>query len=230
MVSSHELGIEVESLAHENNPDPPFLPESQPSSYEKEKTVEPSAPTEDSGKDDIIFSGEWEIISKEQVCLKHCSNNPKARKIQNDSKIPDYVRQNNAEAMSLLKMDFNHKIRKKTNKKHRTFEAAKDSRDKADEVMNVEVGHIDNQPPHTGSSPILNETIHDETPPASPQNIQAFQERETMKPDTMGQDMTDIIPDPEQEMSSSANFQGIFLSCMEEFGDILNYHSNITQQ
>ncbi|MBW0569250.1 hypothetical protein O181_108965, partial [Austropuccinia psidii MF-1] len=27
MVSSHELGIEVESLAHESNPDPPVLPE-----------------------------------------------------------------------------------------------------------------------------------------------------------------------------------------------------------
>ncbi|MBW0465749.1 hypothetical protein O181_005464 [Austropuccinia psidii MF-1] len=46
----------------------------------------------------------------------------------------------------------------------------------------------------------------------------------------MGQDMTDIIPDPEPEVSSSANFQAIILSCMEEFGDILNYHSNINQQ
>ncbi|MBW0498500.1 hypothetical protein O181_038215 [Austropuccinia psidii MF-1] len=27
MVSRHEVGIEVESLAHESNPDPPFLPE-----------------------------------------------------------------------------------------------------------------------------------------------------------------------------------------------------------
>ncbi|MBW0548806.1 hypothetical protein O181_088521 [Austropuccinia psidii MF-1] len=27
MGGSHELGIEVESLAHENNPDPPVLPE-----------------------------------------------------------------------------------------------------------------------------------------------------------------------------------------------------------
>ncbi|MBW0591925.1 hypothetical protein O181_131640 [Austropuccinia psidii MF-1] len=47
MVSSHELGIEVESLAHASNPDPPVLPESQPLSsqkpnfkiYEKEKNV-----------------------------------------------------------------------------------------------------------------------------------------------------------------------------------------------
>ncbi|MBW0556892.1 hypothetical protein O181_096607 [Austropuccinia psidii MF-1] len=47
LVSSHELGIEVESQAHESNPDPPVLPESQTQSsqkprsksYEKEKTV-----------------------------------------------------------------------------------------------------------------------------------------------------------------------------------------------
>ncbi|MBW0589400.1 hypothetical protein O181_129115, partial [Austropuccinia psidii MF-1] len=83
---------------------------------------------------------------------------------------------------------------KKTNKKCRTFEAAKDSQDQGDEMINVKVGNIDNQPPHTESPPILNETIHDETPPASPQNIQAFQERKTIKHDTMGQDMTDIIP------------------------------------
>ncbi|MBW0497212.1 hypothetical protein O181_036927 [Austropuccinia psidii MF-1] len=109
------------------------------------------------------------------------------------------------------------------------FEGAKYSRDQGDEVINVEVGHIDNQPlhtesqrvlnqtiqdepPHTESPPIHNETIHDETPPASPQNIQAFQKRETIKHDTMGQDMTDIIPDPEPKVSSSANFKGIFLS------------------
>ncbi|MBW0472019.1 hypothetical protein O181_011734 [Austropuccinia psidii MF-1] len=47
MVSSSELGIEVESQSHENNQDPPVVPESQPQSsqkpnfksYEKEKTV-----------------------------------------------------------------------------------------------------------------------------------------------------------------------------------------------
>ncbi|MBW0473543.1 hypothetical protein O181_013258 [Austropuccinia psidii MF-1] len=93
MVSSHELGIEVEILAHESNPDPPGLPEcehrfilnicrlskpdtfviafisAQPpsshkpnfKSYEKEKTVEPCAPTEDAGKDDVIFSGRWKL-------------------------------------------------------------------------------------------------------------------------------------------------------------------------
>ncbi|MBW0582458.1 hypothetical protein O181_122173 [Austropuccinia psidii MF-1] len=97
-------------------------------------------------------------------------------------------------------------------------------------MINVEVDHIDNKPRHTESLPILNETIHDETPPTSPQNIQAFQEREKIKHDTMGQDMTDIMHDPEPKVSFSANFQGIFLSCIEEFGDILNYHSNITQQ
>ncbi|MBW0530304.1 hypothetical protein O181_070019 [Austropuccinia psidii MF-1] len=52
----------------------------------------------------------------------------------------------------------------KTNKKHHTFEATKDSRDQGDEMINVEVGHIDNQPTHTESPPILNETIHDEPP------------------------------------------------------------------
>ncbi|MBW0549799.1 hypothetical protein O181_089514 [Austropuccinia psidii MF-1] len=77
---------------------------------------------------------------------------------------------------------------------------------------------------------ILNGTIHDETHHASPQNIQAFQERETIKHDKMGQEMTEVIPYPEPEVSSSANFQGILLFCMEEFGDIWNYHSNITQQ
>ncbi|MBW0552977.1 hypothetical protein O181_092692 [Austropuccinia psidii MF-1] len=46
----------------------------------------------------------------------------------------------------------------------------------------------------------------------------------------MGQDMTDIMPDPEPKVSSSTNLQGIFLSCIEEFGDILNDHSNITQE
>ncbi|MBW0468898.1 hypothetical protein O181_008613 [Austropuccinia psidii MF-1] len=234
-------------------------------SYEKENTVGPCAPTKDAGQDDVIFSGEVEIISKEQFVSNIAQTIPRLEKI------PDYVHQKIAEAMSLLKMDLNcnsitnsiqkhqngclqymgrQRIRKrpnihatkKTNKKCRTFEAAKDSLDQGDEMINVKVGHIDNQPPHTESPPILketlhdepphtesppilNETIHDKTPPASPQNIQAFQERETL-----GQDMTDIIPDPEPKVSSSAIFQGIFLAHMEEFGYILNYHSNITQQ
>ncbi|MBW0509248.1 hypothetical protein O181_048963 [Austropuccinia psidii MF-1] len=72
---------------------------------------------------------------------------------------------------------------KKTNKKHHTFEAKEDSRDQGDEMINVEVCHIYNQPLHIESFPILNETIHDETPSASPPNIQAFQERETIKHD-----------------------------------------------
>ncbi|MBW0523323.1 hypothetical protein O181_063038 [Austropuccinia psidii MF-1] len=96
--------------------------------------------------------------------------------------------------------------------------------------INVEVDHIANEPLHTESPVILNETINDETPPASPQSIQAFQERETIEHDTMGQDMNDIMLDPEPKVSSSANVQGIFLSYVEEFGDILNYHSNITQE
>ena len=66
------------------------------------------------------------------------------------------------------------------------------------------------QPQNFGNWQRPDETIHDETPPASPQNFQAFQERETIKHDTMAQDMTDIIPDPEPKVSLSANFQGIF--------------------
>ncbi|MBW0497650.1 hypothetical protein O181_037365 [Austropuccinia psidii MF-1] len=42
---------------------------------------------------------------------------------------------------------------KKTNKKHKTCEAVKDSWDQGDEMINVEVGHIYNQPPHTESPP-----------------------------------------------------------------------------
>ncbi|MBW0475077.1 hypothetical protein O181_014792 [Austropuccinia psidii MF-1] len=141
MVSSHELGIEVESLEHEINPNPPGLPEcecrfilnicslskpdtfvipfisAQPpspqkpnfKSYEKEKTVEHCAPTEDAGQDDVIFSGEVEIISKEKFVSSIAKTIPRVKKIQNDSKIPDYVHQKISEAISLLKMHLNHK-------------------------------------------------------------------------------------------------------------------------
>ncbi|MBW0541242.1 hypothetical protein O181_080957 [Austropuccinia psidii MF-1] len=259
MVSSHELGIEVERLAHESNPDPPVLLEcehrfilnifslskhdtfviafisAQPpslqkpnfKSYEKEKTVEPFAPIEDAGQDDVIFSGEVETISQEQFVSNIAQKIPRVEKIQNDSKNPDYVRQKIAEEMSLLKMNFNCKglgkrpninSTKKTNKKRRTFEAAKDSRDQGDDMINVELDHIDNEPPHTERPPILNETIHNETPPASAGNIQAFQERKTITQNKMGQDMTDIMPDLEPKVSSSDSFQGIFLSHIEEFG------------
>ncbi|MBW0496341.1 hypothetical protein O181_036056 [Austropuccinia psidii MF-1] len=46
----------------------------------------------------------------------------------------------------------------------------------------------------------------------------------------MVQDMTDIMPEPEPKISSSPNFQGIFFSHIEDFGEILTYHSNITQE
>ncbi|MBW0495426.1 hypothetical protein O181_035141 [Austropuccinia psidii MF-1] len=46
----------------------------------------------------------------------------------------------------------------------------------------------------------------------------------------MGQDVTDIMPDPEPKVSSSPNVQGIFLSHIDEFGDTFTYHSNITQE
>ncbi|MBW0564468.1 hypothetical protein O181_104183 [Austropuccinia psidii MF-1] len=42
---------------------------------------------------------------------------------------------------------------KSTNKKCRTFEAAKDAWDQGDDMINVEVDHIDNEPPHTESPP-----------------------------------------------------------------------------
>ncbi|MBW0540549.1 hypothetical protein O181_080264 [Austropuccinia psidii MF-1] len=97
MTTSHELGIEVESLAHESNPDPPVLPD-----------------------------------------------------CKGLGKIP------------------NINAGKKTNKKRHTFEATKDAWDQGDDMINVEVDHIDNEPLHTESPPILNEKIHDETPPPSP--------------------------------------------------------------
>ncbi|MBW0567553.1 hypothetical protein O181_107268 [Austropuccinia psidii MF-1] len=141
MVSSYELGIEVESLANESNPYPPVFPEcenrfilnigslskpdtffiaflsAQPpssekpnfESYEKENIVEPCAPTEDAGQDDVIFSGKVEIISKEQFVSNIAQTIPRLEKIQNYSKIPDYVCQKIAEAMSLLKMYLNCK-------------------------------------------------------------------------------------------------------------------------
>ncbi|MBW0537203.1 hypothetical protein O181_076918 [Austropuccinia psidii MF-1] len=229
MVSSPELEIEVESLEHESNPDPPVLPESfisaqhpgsqKPNfkSYEKGNTVEPCAPTEDAGQDDVIFSSEVEIISKEHFVSNIAQTIPRLEKIQNYSKIPDYAKD--------YKKRPNINATKNTNKKRHTFEAAKYAQDQGDYMINVEVDHLDNEPPHTESPPRLNETIHDEAPPASPQNIQAFQERETIK-----HDMTDIMPDPEPTVSSSANFQVILLSRIEEFGEILNYHSNITQE
>ncbi|MBW0463327.1 hypothetical protein O181_003042 [Austropuccinia psidii MF-1] len=119
MVSSNELGIETERQSHENNQDTPVLPESfissqSPSSqkpnfksYEKEKTVEPCAPTGDAGQDDIIFSGKVEIISKEQFVSNIAQTIPRLEKIQKGSKIIDYVHQNITEAMSLLKVDLN---------------------------------------------------------------------------------------------------------------------------
>ncbi|MBW0469229.1 hypothetical protein O181_008944 [Austropuccinia psidii MF-1] len=226
-------GIELESLAHEGNPDSPVLPECEhrfilnicslskhytfviafisaqhPSSqkpnfksYEKEKTVEPCAPTEDAGKDDIIFSGEVEITSKEQFVSNIAQTIPRLEEINNYNKISDAVHQKIAEAMSLLTMDWNHSplliqyknikmtayniwagvevgeslpegslvasgvpgkglgkrqninATKKTNKKCCTFEMAKDSRDQGDEIINVEVDHIDNEPPHTEIPP-----------------------------------------------------------------------------
>ncbi|MBW0486562.1 hypothetical protein O181_026277, partial [Austropuccinia psidii MF-1] len=126
-------------------------------SNEKEKTVEPCATTEDDGQDDVTFSGEVEIISKEQFVSNIGQTIPRLKKNQNDRKIPDFVCQKISEAMSLLKMDLNRKgLGKRPNinatkkkKRHRTFESAKDSQDQGDEMINVEVDHIDNEPLHT---------------------------------------------------------------------------------
>ncbi|MBW0573432.1 hypothetical protein O181_113147 [Austropuccinia psidii MF-1] len=150
MVRSHELGIEVEILAHESSSDPPVLPECEPrfflnicslskpdtfviasssaqppssqkpnfKSYVKEKTVEPCAPIDNPGQDDVIFSGEAEIISKEQFFSNTAQTIPRLEKIQNDSKNTDYVHQKIAEAMSLLKMDLNHKSITNSIQKH----------------------------------------------------------------------------------------------------------------
>ncbi|MBW0475098.1 hypothetical protein O181_014813 [Austropuccinia psidii MF-1] len=124
MVRSHELGIEVESLEHESNPDPSVLPEcdhrfnlnicilskpdtfviafisAQPpssqkpnfKSYEKENTFECCAPTEDAGQDDIIFSGEVEIIFVSNIS----QTIPRLEKIQNDSKTCYYPKETEA--------------------------------------------------------------------------------------------------------------------------------------
>ncbi|MBW0532548.1 hypothetical protein O181_072263 [Austropuccinia psidii MF-1] len=100
-------------------------------------------------------------------------------------------------------------------KKHCTFEATKDSWHQVDDIINLEVDHIDDEPPHTESAPILNKTIQPETPPTSPLNIEYFHKREEIQHDKLEQDMTDIIPDPEPKVSTSANFQGIFLSRIE---------------
>ncbi|MBW0555350.1 hypothetical protein O181_095065 [Austropuccinia psidii MF-1] len=164
--------VEVRSLICLSKPDtfviafisaqPPSSQKPNFKSYEEEKTVEPCALTEDSGQDDEILSGEVQIISKAQFVSKIAQTIPRLKKIQNYSKIPDYVHQRIAEAMSLLKMDLDRKglakrpnihATKKTNKKHRTFEAAKDSGDQDDEMINVEVGHIDNQPRDTEIPP-----------------------------------------------------------------------------
>ncbi|MBW0579223.1 hypothetical protein O181_118938 [Austropuccinia psidii MF-1] len=143
--SAPESGSEISDM-------PPSSEKPDFESYEKEKTVEPCAPTKDAGKDDVIFSGEVEIISKEQFVSNIAQAIPRLEKNENDSKIPDYVCQTIPEAMSFLKMDFNCvevgesrvvigdpgkglgkrpniNATKKTNNKCCTFEAEKDSHD-----------------------------------------------------------------------------------------------------
>ncbi|MBW0569536.1 hypothetical protein O181_109251 [Austropuccinia psidii MF-1] len=94
MVSSDELGIEVESLEHENNTNPPVLLESLIENlkiFKNKNNVEPCAPTEDSGQDQKIFSGKVEIISKEQFVSNRIKTIPRPGKVGNDGKTPYYV-------------------------------------------------------------------------------------------------------------------------------------------
>ncbi|MBW0491505.1 hypothetical protein O181_031220 [Austropuccinia psidii MF-1] len=109
MLISHELGIEVESLSHESNPvlpecqhrlilnicnlsktdtfviafisaQPPSSQEPNFTSYEKETTVEPCAPTKEAGKDGVIFGGEVEIISKDKFVSNIAQTIPRLEK------------------------------------------------------------------------------------------------------------------------------------------------------
>ncbi|MBW0570798.1 hypothetical protein O181_110513 [Austropuccinia psidii MF-1] len=108
--SAPESGSEISDMASSCElGQPPSSRKPNFESYEKEKTVEPCATTEDDGKDDVIFSGEVEIISKEQFVSNIAQTIPRLEKIQTDSEIPDYVCQKIAEAMSLLQMDLNRK-------------------------------------------------------------------------------------------------------------------------
>ncbi|MBW0512615.1 hypothetical protein O181_052330 [Austropuccinia psidii MF-1] len=137
-------------------------------SYEREKTVEPCAPTEEAGKDDVIFSGKVEIISKEQFVSKITQKIPRWEKIQKGSKIPDYVCNKITQEMTLLKMDLSCKglgkrpninSTKKPNKKCRTFEATKDSWDQGNEIINLEVRNNDNEPPQAETPCLTSEYL-----------------------------------------------------------------------
>ncbi|MBW0478849.1 hypothetical protein O181_018564 [Austropuccinia psidii MF-1] len=77
--------------------------------YKKENNVKTCTPTEDSGKDEVIFSGKVEIISNEKFVSKITQKILRLEKIQNGINIPDYVHQNIGKAKSLLKMDLNCK-------------------------------------------------------------------------------------------------------------------------
>ncbi|MBW0468514.1 hypothetical protein O181_008229 [Austropuccinia psidii MF-1] len=105
----------------------------------------------------------------------------------------------------------------KKNKKCHNFEAERDSLKQGDYSVNSEVENNNNEGPQT------------ETSLTSTKNIQASQESEKLKNDTMDQDMSDIVLEPEPKLSTSASDEGRFLPCIEEFEEILNYHFNITK-
>ncbi|MBW0556262.1 hypothetical protein O181_095977 [Austropuccinia psidii MF-1] len=108
----------------------------------------------------------------------------------------------------------------KNNKKCCTFETEKDSLYQGDDIFNLEVNHNDDEGPQAKIPLALNETIHNETTPFSPQRIKESQEHEKCKNDAMGQDMSDIIPAPVPKVSTSANYQEIIypeLKSLEKF-------------
>ncbi|MBW0484741.1 hypothetical protein O181_024456 [Austropuccinia psidii MF-1] len=106
----------------------------------------------------------------------------------------------------------------------------KDSLVQCNDVINIEVDHNYNEDQQIETHLALKECIQAETPPSSLEDTQECQENEKLKNDTMGEDITDIISEPEPEESTSANDQGMFSACIPDFGNILNYYSNITQE
>ncbi|MBW0464240.1 hypothetical protein O181_003955 [Austropuccinia psidii MF-1] len=153
MVSSNEVGMEVESLEHENNQNPPILLE----------------------------------------CAHKLILN-----ISNLSKPDDFfIAFISAKPLSSQKPNLKRQSFRKTPDINHIIEATKDSLDQGDDIINLEADHNDNEGPKA------------ETPATSPQNIQTSKESKNLKNDAMGQDMNDIVPEPEPKVSTSTNYQEI---------------------
>ncbi|MBW0498151.1 hypothetical protein O181_037866 [Austropuccinia psidii MF-1] len=91
-------------------------------------------------------------------------------------------------------------LTKKNNKKHRNFDSSKDSLHQGDYIINLEVDHNDNEDLKTKTPLELNCTIQDKTLLAPPQTNQESHESVMLKNDTMGGDMTELIPETEPEV------------------------------